>query len=63
MLCYRDMTFCNAECGTMSCPRKFTETDARNARVWWMGMQGEPPVAFSDMKRGCEIYTPKPETA
>lgn len=61
-LCYRDMTFCDAPCATLSCRRKFTDADAHKAERWWKGMRGGPPVAFSDMRAGCDDYTPQENT-
>ena len=58
MLCYRDMTFCDAPCATLSCARKFTEIDRIKARAWWADMPGEPPVAFADQRAGCAHYRP-----
>jgi hypothetical protein len=60
MMCYRDMIFCNAPCATLSCPKKFTDTDATKAREWWGDMPGNPPVAFMDMRARCPDFTPLP---
>jgi hypothetical protein len=56
MMCYKDMTYCNADCLTILCPRKFTEEDHANAYDWW-GDENYP-VAFSDLSEGCPDYTP-----
>lgn len=58
MLCYRGMTFCSAPCATLSCRRKFTDADEAKARAWWGEDNGDPPISFSDMRRGCPDYTP-----
>lgn len=55
MICYRDMTFCEASCGTTDCPSKFTEADRLKAVAWWGDIN--PPVAFSDFSGTCEAYT------
>ena len=55
MMCYRDMTFCDASCGTIDCYRKFTEIDRLKAAAWWGG--DNPPIAFSDFSETCETFT------
>jgi hypothetical protein len=59
--CYRDKTFCEALCATLSCPRKFTEIDRAKAEAWWADMPGEPPVAFSDFSAICPDFRPTPD--
>jgi len=56
MICYRDMTFCSALCGTEDCPRQFTEEHRLKAEKWWEGCEGGPPVAFSDFSATCPDY-------
>ena len=53
MICYRDMTFCEAqECLNFdSCPRALTEEVRLQAAEWWgdIACSGEAPIAiFSD---------------
>ena len=55
MICYRDMTFCEASCGTTDCRRKFTEAEQAKAAAWWG--DDNPPVAFSDFSGTCDAYT------
>ena len=61
MICYRDMTFCEAKCRNLSCKRKFTDKDSAKAREWW-GSEGAP-VAFADLSNGCRDYTPVEDVA
>ena len=63
MICYRDMTFCSALCGTEDCTRNFTDDDRQKAEKWWEGCAGGPPIAFADFSDGCPHYTPAPEAA
>jgi hypothetical protein len=63
MLCFRDMTFCSAECRTTDCRRNWTPEKAAEARQWWGDMKGEAPVAFSDFSAHCSDYDPPEEAA
>lgn len=58
MLCYRDMTFCSADCATKNCPRQFTDKERERSKLWWGDGPGEVPVAFSDFSEHCEMYQP-----
>lgn len=55
MLCFRDMTFCEAECDTVDCHRRFTPDQEAAAERWW----GKPgaPVALSDFSTSCPFFT------
>lgn len=53
------MTFWSANCATSDCPRQFTDEHEVRSRIWWRGMEGEPPVAFADFHRDCADYTPE----
>ena len=49
MIRYRDMTFCESlSCITPLCPLRLTPDVYIEARKWWVGMSGEPPVAVAD---------------
>ena len=54
MICFRDVTFCVAKCGSTLCERKLTQDVERAAERWW----GEPgaPIAISDFSKDCPIY-------
>lgn len=54
MICYKDKTFCAADCMTLDCHRQFTPAEAEQARAWWGG--DNPPVAFADFSLGCPDY-------
>lgn len=54
MICFKDMTFCSAECANHQCPRNFTPDQKVQARNWWGG--DDVPVAFADFKTGCEDF-------
>lgn len=56
MMCFRDMTFCSAECRTTDCKRNFTLEMAEAAVKWW-GRE-DAPVAFSDFSGNCPDYNP-----
>jgi len=56
MICYRDMTFCNAEdCTNNKCFRKITDEVIESGTKWW----GSPdfPIAISDFSTVCKEYT------
>lgn len=59
MLCFRDMTFCSAQCATAECPRQFNTEQQRKAVLWWKGCAGSPPVAFADFHHSCPDYVPE----
>lgn len=52
--CYRDMTFCSAECSTYDCHRQFTSEEQEKANEW----MENPPIAFSDFSKNCDLYRP-----
>lgn len=56
MICYKDMTFCSAECRNYNCPRNYTDDIHQAAREWWGGDHDDMPVAFSDFSDTCEEY-------
>lgn len=58
MICYKDMTFCSAKCGTTDCSRNWTEDKAQAAKVWWGSERA--PVAFRDYSYTCSLYKPEP---
>lgn len=60
MICYRDMTFCSAQCATKDCKRQFDAAQKAAAKKWWGG--DGAPVAFSDFSNTCPLYE-KPQTA
>ena len=60
MICYRDMTFCEAKCGNLSCNSNFTDKVREEARKWWGG--DDVPVAFADLSIGCRDYIPIQDT-
>jgi hypothetical protein len=57
MICYKDMTFCNAECANDKCFRKYTKEVVANAAKWWGS--DEAPIAVQDMSTNCPVYIPK----
>lgn len=61
MICYRDMTFCSAECATLDCPSQFTDEHREKAQRWWGDGPGGPPVAFADFSGHCDKFSP-PQT-
>jgi len=61
MICYKDMTFCNAECDNTDCHRMLTPEVWASAAKWWEG--DDAPVAVSDFSNNCGIYIPKKDKA
>ena len=56
MLCYRDMTFCSANCATI-CPIKLTPQVEEAAAKWWGS--SDVPIAVSDYSDTCQEYKEK----
>ena len=54
MICYKDMTFCNAECDNKDCHRALTDEVWANAARWWGS--DDAPVAVSDFSKNCTIF-------
>ncbi len=54
MICYRDMTFCTANCANLACPDKLTDKVRDGAEKWW-GQKGAP-IAVSDFSANCSRY-------
>lgn len=54
MLCYRDRTFCNANCKNIDCDDRLTPTIEASAERWW----GKPgaPISVSDFSEQCPDY-------
>ena len=59
MICYRDMTFCNADCSVIECRRKLTDA-VRYAAREWAERSGfsDVPIAVSDFSRQCPAWNP-----
>lgn len=58
MLCFKDRTFCSAQCKTHICWRHWTDELHEQARRWWDHDPDNAPVAFSDFSKDCEDYKP-----
>lgn len=56
MICYKDMTFCVAECGELKCPRNLTDQVKADAEAWWGSK--DAPIAVSDFRLECDMYKP-----
>ena len=57
MICFRDMTFCNAKCINTDCQRKLTDKVLDDAARWWGSVFA--PISVADMSENCEQYLPK----
>lgn len=60
MLCFRDMTFCAAECANADCERRLTPEVRAAAFDWWRGPGA--PMAVADFSPRCAIYQPHTPT-
>ncbi|MDE2107081.1 MAG: hypothetical protein KGL39_58280 [Patescibacteria group bacterium] len=60
MLCYKDQTFCSAECATEKCPVRYTDEIRADARKWW-GRDGAP-ICVANLSRQCAFYEPVIDT-
>ena len=56
MMCYKDMTFCSAECANFDCERQYTPQIQEKAILWWGN--DNAPIALSDFSGNCEVYMP-----
>lgn len=56
-ICYRDMTFCIADCDNKECPRMYTKEVIEAANKWW-GEDGAP-IAISDFSKSCPVFIKK----
>jgi hypothetical protein len=61
MICYKDMTFCWAECANDKCFRKYTKEVVANAAKWWGS--DEAPIAVQDMSTNCGDFIPLKDKA
>lgn len=57
MICFRDKTFCSADCVNTDCHRNFTLDQKAAAERWW-GRPGAP-VAFANFSEGCADFQPR----
>jgi len=58
MMCYKDKSFCSAECLNKICHRQFTTEMEKSSRKWWSHDLDNAPVAFMDFSGSCEAYIP-----
>ena len=49
MICYKDRTFCDQDCGNRECPDNFNEDDYAEAKAWWGGGD-DVPIMFDNLK-------------
>ncbi len=63
MICFRDMTFCSADCYNTDCGRYFSELDAIEARRWWSHDPNNAPIAFCDYSATCPDFQDEPSEA
>ena len=55
MICFRDMTFCSAECVNSECFRNYSPDVDKAAKAWG---GDDAPVAFSDFSDTCVSFMP-----
>lgn len=56
MICFRDITFCIADCRNKECTRKYTEQVVESANKWWGN--SDAPIAISDLSANCPYFSP-----
>ncbi|WP_230770600.1 hypothetical protein [Sphingomonas sp. Leaf4] len=59
MICYRDRTFCIADCTRTDCDVRMTPEVQAGADRWWAGFPGPAPIATGDRSAHCEYHQPK----
>lgn len=57
MICFRDKTFCTANCVNHSCDDKLTKQVSADADRWWPG-EGAP-ISTNDFSHRCKNYKPE----
>lgn len=60
-VCFRDMTFCEANCENVACHRNITPAVKAAGEKWW----GSPdfPIAVSDFSKTCGEYKARADKA
>jgi hypothetical protein len=56
MVCYKDMTFCSAECENNKCERRLTPKIVEGAIKWWGS--DKAPIATCNFSDDCNEYQP-----
>lgn len=60
MMCFKDKTFCTAECDlSVECDLRYTPQVYADAKEWW-GKEGAP-IAVGDRSSSCSIFKPTEE--
>ena len=59
MICYKDKTFCVANCATTTCPVMYTEQVQLDSDKWWNKGIGKAPIMVSDYSDTCKDYKEK----
>jgi len=54
MICFRDRTYCAAQCANKECPARLTDEAREAAAKWWNG--ADAPIALADMSDACGAY-------
>lgn len=57
MICYRDQTYCVANCSHAGCTRLLTPEVKEAATKWWGS--SDAPIAVSDYSDTCPYYKEK----
>ena len=57
MICFRDMTFCNAKCANTACSRKLTDKVLDDFVL--LDRAFFSPISVADMSENCEQYLPE----
>jgi len=55
MICFRDMTYCSADCETFTCFRNRKQHDADRERLKTLECL---PTALADLSGNCGLYKP-----
>ncbi|MCP4491256.1 MAG: hypothetical protein GY820_28665 [Gammaproteobacteria bacterium] len=61
MICYKDMTFCAAECVNRECRRNYSPEVHQGARKWWSHDPDNAPIALRDFSALCDDFMPHKE--
>ena len=59
-MCYKDKTFCNDWCGTITCHRNYKHIKEATDPGGYLAEHPEMPICFFvDIPKDCDIHTPK----
>ncbi len=56
MICYKDMTFCDAPCSNEDCFRRLNQDIVDAAHRWWANISDTVPICIQDFSGHCADF-------